>query len=228
MTEKAKRRWIRRILFGAAALLVLIVLGSWAFIKLQPTLSPLALPTAAAQPPVGPLDGTWAVSAGSVAGFRVPETAFGMSNDTVGRTTAVSGTIVLSGDRVTAAAFRVGLAALKVNGKTQPQVARSLDTQRFPAATFTLAGPVAVGSSGGTVAAAGRLSMNGVARPVTVTVSWRRDGAAIEVTGTIPVALSRWDIKGPAGFGFLGSLGDHGTRSSCSCCTTRDQQPGPA
>jgi hypothetical protein len=28
--------------------------------------------------------------------------------------------------------------------------------------------------------------------------------------GSIPIAFSRWDIKGPAGFGFLGSLADHG------------------
>ena len=79
-----RHRWTRRILFGVAALLVLVVLGSWAFIKFQPTLSPLALSTASPAAPVGALDGTWAVSPGSVAGFRVAETAFGMSNDTVG------------------------------------------------------------------------------------------------------------------------------------------------
>ena len=47
-------------------------------------------------------------------------------------------------------------------------------------------------------------------RPVTVTVSGRRDGASLEVAGSIPVAFSRWDIKGPGGLGFLGSLADHG------------------
>ena len=154
-----KHRWTRRILFGVVALLALVVLGSWAFIKLQPTLPPLAL--SAASPPVGALDGTWAVSAGSVAGFRVPETAFGMSNDAVGRTTAVSGTVVISGDRVTSATVRIDLAALKVNGKAQPQFAKSLDTRTFPDATFTLAKPAELGSpfaSGATVrvTAAGR------------------------------------------------------------------------
>ena len=156
-----KHRWTRRILFGVVALLALVVLGSWAFIKLQPTLPPLAL--SAASPPVGALDGTWAVSAGSVAGFRVPETAFGMSNNTVGRTTAVSGTVVISGNRVTSATVRIDLAALKVNGKAQPQFAKSLDTRTFPDATFTLAKPAELGSpfaSGATVrvTAAGRLT----------------------------------------------------------------------
>jgi polyisoprenoid-binding protein YceI len=211
-----KHRWTRRILFGVVALLALVVLGSWAFIKFQPTLSPLALPTASPAAPVGALDGTWAVSAGSVAGFRVPETAFGMSNDAVGRTTAVSGAVVISGDRVTSAMFRIGLVALKVNGKTQPQFARSLDTRSFPDATFTLAKPVELGSSfaaGATVrvTAAGRLTMNGVTHLVTSTVSARRDGTALEVAGSIPVAFSDWGIKGPAGYGVFASLADHGT-----------------
>ena len=118
------------------------MLGSWAFIKFQPTLPPLAL--SAASPPTGALDGTWAVSTGSVAGFRVPETAFGMSNNVVGRTTGVSGTVVITGDRVTSATFRIDLA---LNGKPQPQFAKSLDTRSFPEATFTLAKPVELGSS---------------------------------------------------------------------------------
>ncbi len=209
-----KHRWTRRILFGVVALLALVVLGSWAFIKLQPTLPPLAL--SAASPPVGALDGTWAVSAGSVAGFRVPETAFGMSNDTVGRTTAVGGTVVISGDRVTSATVRIDLAALKVNGKAQPQFAKSLDTRTFPDATFALAKPAELGSpfaSGATVrvTAAGRLTMDGVTRLATATVSARRDGSALQVAGSIPVTFSAWGIKDPAGYGFFGSLANHGT-----------------
>jgi len=211
-----KHRWTRRILFGVVALIALVVLGSWAFIKFQPTLSLLALSTASPAAPVGALDGTWAVSARSVAGFRVPETAVGMSNDAVGRTTAVSGTVVISGDRVTSATFRIDLAALKVNGKTQPQFAKSLDTQSFPDATFTLAKPVELGSSfalGATVrvTALGRLTMNGVTHLVTATVSARRDGAALQAAGSIPVTFSAWGIKGPAGYGFFGSLANHGT-----------------
>lgn len=205
---------MRRLLAGVAALLVLIVLATWAFIKFQPTRAPLALPGTAAQAPAGPLGGTWSVSSG-VAGFRVAETALGMSNDTVGRTTAVSGTLAISGSRITSAAFRVDLTAVKVNGKTQPQFVTSLHTARFPVATVTLASPAAFGSSlrtGGTVraTAAARLSLNGATRPVTLTVSGRRDGTALQIAGSIPVAFSRWDIKGPGGLGFLGSLADYG------------------
>ncbi len=215
-TTGPKHRWTRRILFGVVAQLALVIVGSWALINFQPTLAPLALSTASPAAPAGPLDGTWAVSAGSVAGFRVPETAFGMSNDVVGRTTAVSGTVVISGDRVTSATFRVDLAAVKVNGKTQPQFAKSLDTQRFPDATFTMTKSVELGSSFAsgatvTVTAAGRLTMNGVAHLVTATLSARRDGAALQAAGSIPVTFSAWGVKGPAGYGFFASLADHGT-----------------
>jgi polyisoprenoid-binding protein YceI len=212
---RRRRRWLRWIAIAVAAIVVLVVLGAWAFIKLQPSPAPLALPSGAVAAPGGPLDGRWDAAAGSAAGFRVPETALGMSNDTVGRTSAVTGAVVISGGRVTSAAFRVDLAAITVNGKAQPQVGRSLETGRYPDATFTLTDPAVLGSafaSGATIhiTAAGQLSLNGASHPVTVTVSARRDGTGLQVAGSIPVVFATWDIKGPAGFGFLGSLADHG------------------
>jgi hypothetical protein len=45
---------------------------------------------------------------------------------------------------------------------------------------------------------------------VTVTVSGRRDGTALQVAGSIPVTFSTWDITGPSGYGFLPSLANHG------------------
>lgn len=210
-----KHHWWRWILAGAAALVVLVVLAAGAFIKLQPTLAPLALPKAGASAPAGPLDGTWQVGPGSAAGFRVEESFLGISNDTVGRTTAITGTATVSGRQVTGASFRVDLTEIKVGGRTQPQFARSLGTRLYPAATITLAEPVplsAAFASGATVSAmvTGRLDMHGLSHLVTFPVSARRDGTTLQVTGSIPVAFSAWGIKGPAGFGFLGSLASHG------------------
>jgi hypothetical protein len=61
------------------------------------------------------------------------------------------------------------------------------------------------------VTAVGQLSMRGVARPVTVTLSGRRSDPGLEAAGSIPVAFARWGIKEPAGLGFLGSLAQQGT-----------------
>jgi polyisoprenoid-binding protein YceI len=209
-----RHHWWRWALAGVAALVVLVVLAAGLFIKLQPSPAPLALPTAA-RAPAGPLDGTWAAAAGSVAGFRVRESAFGISNDTVGRTSAVTGTIVISGDRVTSGAFRIGLTSMKVGGKAQPQFAESLGTSKDPVATVTLTRRVTLNAafaSGATVTerVTGRLAMHGISRPVLVTVSGRRDGSSLQVAGSIPVAFSRWDIRGPQSFGFIASLASSG------------------
>jgi polyisoprenoid-binding protein YceI len=212
---RRKRRWLRWVLASAIALVVVLVVAVVAAIKLQPVPAPLALPAAAAAP-AGPLDGTWSVTSGSVAGFRVPQTVFGMSNDVVGRTDDVTGTITVVGGQVTTAHLRINLLALTYGGKPAPQFATSLDTQRYPDATVDLAGPVATDpdfASGATatVNAAGRLTLHGVTHTVTVPVSMRRDGADITVAGSFPVAFADWGIAGPEGYGWFGSLADHGT-----------------
>ncbi len=152
---------------------------------------------------------------GSVAGFRVRESALGLSNDTVGRTSTVTGALVITVDQVTRATFRIDLATVRVGGKAQPQFASSLHTREHPDATFTLEHPVTLSSgfaSGATVTAtaADYLAMNGTSHRVTVTVSGRRDGAALQVAGSIPITFSDWRIKEPRNFGFLASLADHG------------------
>jgi hypothetical protein len=211
-----KRRWLRWLVVAVAAIVVLVVAAAWAFIKLQPSPPALVLPAGPVSAPTGPLDGSWNVAAGSVAGFRVRETALGLSTDGVGRTSAVTGTVAVSADRVTGATIRVDLAAITVDGKASPQVTSSLRTRQDPDATFTLAAPVTLSpafASGGTIrfTATGQLAMNGSVRQVTVSISACRDGTTLRVAGSIPVAFSAWAIKAPASFGFLASVADHGT-----------------
>jgi polyisoprenoid-binding protein YceI len=210
-----KHHWWRWLAASLAALILLVVLAVGLFVTLQPSPAPLTLPSGAARPAVGPVDGMWSSVAGSVAGFRVRESALGFSNEVVGRANGVAGTITISGGRVTAAAFRIDLATLTVSGKKQPQFAASLDTANHPLASFTLAQPVTLGArfaSGATVTArcSGHLTLRGVSRLVTFSIAGRRDGAALEVAGSIPVSFSAWGIRGPSGFGLLGSLADHG------------------
>jgi polyisoprenoid-binding protein YceI len=213
-SSRRRRRW-PWILAGVVVLVVVLIgTAIWVLVA-QPAPAPLALPRAAAAVPSGPSDGTWSVAPGSLAGFRIPESALGVSNDVVGRTSAVTGTIVISGGRVTSAQLRVSLTAITVGGKKQPQLAKSLGTRQHPAAIFTLTRPTALSpafSSGAVITArvTGTLAMNGVVRPVTFTMSGRRDGSVLQVAGSIPAAFSGWDIKGPGGAGFLGSLADHG------------------
>jgi polyisoprenoid-binding protein YceI len=210
-----KRHWWRWILASVPVLAVLVLGGALA-LRFWASASPLALPGGRAAAPAGPVDGTWAAAPGSVAGFRVRESALGMSGDVTGRTDAVTGTIVISGGQVTAAVFRIGLTSITIAGKTQPQFTRSLDTNQHPGATITLARPVTLPpafTSGATITvrATGRLTLRGTTQQVTVTISARRDGTALQAAGSIPITFSRWGITEPANYGMVGSLASHGT-----------------
>ena len=213
---RPRPHWWRRILIGLGALVVLAVAATGAVVKLTPGPPPLALPNGAAAPS-GPLDGTRQVAVGSLAGFRIRETVIGFSNDVTGRTGDVTGAIVVAGARVSSATFRVSLRTIKVDGKTdQPQLVKSLGVTSHPVATITLSRSVplpAAFSTGATVTrkAAAALTLNGTTRPVTVTLSARRDGTAIEVAGSLPVSFSAFRITRPSGLGFLGSLANNGT-----------------
>jgi len=211
-----RRHWWRWILGGVAVLAVLAVAATGAAIKLTPGPAPLALPEGAAAPS-GPLDGTWRVAAGSVAGFRIRETVIGFSNDVTGRTGDVTGTAVVADAHITRATFQVSLAAIAVDGKTrQPQLVKSLNVSAYPVATITLTGlvPLPTAFSSGaaiTRTAPAMLTLNGTSRPVTVTMSARRDGTTIEAAGSLPASFSEFRITGPAGYGIFGSLASSGT-----------------
>ena len=44
---------------------------------------------------------------------------------------------------------------------------------------------------------------------MSVTLSARRDGDAIEAAGSMAVAFTDWGIAGPEGYGALASVADH-------------------
>jgi polyisoprenoid-binding protein YceI len=209
-----RRRWWRWVLAGVAVLVVLGVLAAVSYTP-QPGPPPLALPAAAIPAQGSSVDGSWNVGAGSVAGFRMRQHLLGKHSDIVGRTNTVTGTTAISRHQLTAAIFRVDLTSIKVDDKPSPQFANSLDTQQHPDATFTLTQPITLPANldtGATVTATatGRLSLHGVSRPVTLTISGRRTGPALEAVGSIPVTFSDWGIATPAGYGPIGSLDDHG------------------
>ena len=213
--SQRRRRWGRWILLGAAAIVIVAVGAVAAFIELGPSAAPLALPQGQVSAPAGPLSGSWQVTDGSLAGFRVQEQALGFGSYVGGQTRAVTGVLVISGTTVTSARFSVNLTTITVSGKTQPQFATSLGTSDHPLAAFTLTAPVTLSpafTAGRTVTAAatGELTLNGTSQPVTVMLTARRDGPELQTAGSIPVRFARWDIQQPGGFGFIGSLASHG------------------
>ena len=202
-----KRRWLRWTVAGLVAVIVLAFAGTFAFIHFLggPAPGPLALPkldAATAGTGRAPVDGTWTAGKGSLAGYRVREDFLGPGNSLVGRTSAVTGQIVVAHDSVTSASFRVDLTAVTANGKAQPQLAKILDTARFPAAAVTLTAPIIPGSrlvmnKTFTVKVTGLLTMHGITRAVSFAATVRYSGSLLEAAGSIPVTFSDWNIDVP-------------------------------
>jgi polyisoprenoid-binding protein YceI len=201
-----KHRWLRWVAAGLATVVVLAFAGTFAFIHLGgPVPAPLALPklnAAAAGKGSTPVDGTWTAGKGSLAGYRVREEFFGPGNSLVGRTSAVTGKVVIAHNDVTSASFRVDLTTVTASGKAQPQLAKIIDTASFPDATLTLTKPIVTGSGlvmnkTFRVKATGMLAMHGTTRPVTFQATARYSGSLLEAAGSIPVLFSDWNIHAP-------------------------------
>lgn len=192
-----------------------------------PAASVGALPTGVAGT-IGPdgLDGTWTVdtSIGSFAdfsssfvGYRVNETfADNSANTAVGRTPAVTGSLVLAGASITSVEITADLTQLESDddrrdGRLRDQ---AIETGRFPTATFRLTEPIDLGAApaeGVTLdaTAIGELTLHGVTRAVTVPVQAQLSGDVVTVTGSIDIAFADYEIERPTSFLVL-SIEDHG------------------
>ena len=154
----------------------------------------------------GGIEGTWEVAAGSTAGYRATEVLFGQSTEGAGRTEDVTGTLVIEGTAATEASFEVDLTTLESDeSRRDGQVqSRILETSRFPTATFELTESIDFGEVPDdlveiTAEATGELTVHGVTNTVTFDLTARRNGDAIEVTGSIPITWADFDINDPSG-----------------------------
>lgn len=154
----------------------------------------------------GSIDGTWKVAPASQAGYRAKEILFGQSVTAVGRTSAVTGEMTIQGTTVSAASFTVDLTKVKSDrsqrdGQFQDRI---MQTSQFPTAQFALSSPISVGSlppdkTEVTVQATGKLTLKGRTNDVAFPLKARRNGADIEVNGTIPITFADYGIDNPSG-----------------------------
>ena len=85
-----------------------------------------------------PLAGTWTVTTGSRAGYRVNEVLAGQNNVAVGRTSSVAGHLALSRTAVTAGAFTVRMATIRSDRSQRDAQfdGRIMDVATYPTGTF--------------------------------------------------------------------------------------------
>jgi polyisoprenoid-binding protein YceI len=221
----SSRRWLRWVIAGGAVVILLAVGGPFVFFHFVEgsTPAPLSLkgsssaaaaassaPAVATTSPAGTVTGTWRVGTGSQVGYRVQEILFGQHHTAVGRSSQVTGTMVISGSAVRTATFTVPMSSIHSDsGQRDAQFdGRIMDVTAYPRGTFTLTRPISLdplpaASTVRTYTATGDLTLHGHTEPVTFTLTAQRTATAIKVAGSIPVTFARWGIPNPSFTGFV-------------------------
>jgi polyisoprenoid-binding protein YceI len=121
-------------------------------------------------------------------------------------TTKVTGDMTAAGSAISAANVTVDMASVASGeGLRDSQFqGRIMQTSQFPTSSFALKSPIDLGSVPAdqaeiTVKATGTLTLHGVAKDVTIDLSAKRNGATIEVLGTVPITFSDYNISNPSG-----------------------------
>jgi len=181
-----------------------------------------ATPTATTSPTTGStatpttttLTGSWTVTSGSIAGYRIKELFVGQASkhEAVARTSAVTGGLTVSGDsggyRVSSLTFTADLTSLhsvdSVAGRDVTQrdgiVNRQLDVQQFPNATFTAASasvPGTISSQAVDVTVTGKLTIHGVTKDVTVKTKAQLVGNKAEIAGNTSIVMTDYGVSPP-------------------------------
>ena len=204
---------VRKIVAALIVLALLVVAGPWVYINLIKddapdalTLQPVVTTTAGeVQQPTNATDGEWAVVADSVVGYRVKEILFGQDTEGVGRTSDVTGSLVIANNEVTSAEFSVDMTTIKSDSSRRDRQVnnRILDTATFPTATFALNDPIALtpealAGSDFTANTTGTLTLRGVTKTVPVALTARLVDNVIEVNGSIEIVFAEWQIPDPS------------------------------
>lgn len=210
---------MRKGLIAAAAALVVVVMAGvggyvYFFSNLRSSPSSLALTASPAASPTvtgaaSDLAGTWTVTTGSQARYRVKEL---LKHDAVAQTSSVSGGATVTGDasgyQATAISVIADLTSLhsidSVAGRNVTQrdgiVSRQLDVQQFPNAKFAATSasvPGTVTSSQVDVTVTGSLTFHGVTKPVTATAKAQYVGGRIEIAGSVSINMTDYGVTPP-------------------------------
>ncbi len=236
-----RRHWLRWVIAAAATAVVLAAGVPFVYIhfiegsapaplSLKPgagagaTNSPAGSPTSQASPissatgtsSTSSVAGDWRAGTGSVVGYRVNEVLVGQKNVAVGRTSSVTGQLVIDGTKVTTASFTVQMATIHSDESQRDAQfdGRIMDVATYPAGTFALTRPITLSPLPGpgvvkTYAATGNLTLHGHTRAVSFKLSAERTGSSIKVSGSIPVIFADWSIPNPS-FGSFVTTQNHG------------------
>ena len=150
-------------------------------------------------------------------GYRVNEELARIGFQTaVGRTSAVTGSVVIDGSTVTSATIEADLTKLKSDSNMRDGQLRNqaIETSRFPRATFvlgekvTLPASLAEGQPFDTTLK-GKLTLHGVTKDVEIPVKGQLQSSLLVVVGSTTIQFADYQVSKPNGASVL-SIEDHG------------------
>ena len=223
MASSPKRRTLTRWIVGVVAVVVVLAVGGpfvyFHFIQADPppklSLATTPVPSSAAGTTRSALAGTWKITSDSLVRYRINETVLGQSGTAVGTTKSVTGSLTITGTKVTAATFTVDMTTVASDESQRDNQFqnRIMDTANFPTATFTLTSPIdlaPVPKDGALTnySAPGKFQLHGTTKEVTFALTARRTGNVIAVQGDEPITFADYNINNPSGG--PASVGDSG------------------
>jgi polyisoprenoid-binding protein YceI len=224
-SKRPSKRVAVSVLGGGLALLVVAFL--LIYFVIFPTSSPkpfkLSTSTAATTTtsPSQPtsttgLSGSWKISAGSQAGYRVREKLAFLpaQSDAVGRTSQITGTAALRESRgtvtITAAAFDVAVNTLTSDRSMRDEKIHEigLESDRYPTATFTLVRALTIPASAlkgkvATLPVIGVFEIHGTSKRETLPVEMSLSGSTLEAVGSLTFPWSEFGMTAPSIGGFV-------------------------
>src|SRR5829696_6177152 len=195
-----RRAWI--LVAVPVVVLLGLVLGPLAYAALQDDAPPAA--TVEVQPEDAELsagtDGTWTVSDGSTAGYRVDEVLNGADVTVAGTTGEVTGSVVVEDGALATADVSVDVASIATDSGRRDAYFRDsvMDVGQYPTATVVVTGPVDLPELTGTpvtVPVTGELTLAGETRQVEVDLAVVRTPDGVDVSGAIPMTFADFGIE---------------------------------
>lgn len=158
--------------------------------------------SAAPLPDADAAAGTWTVSDGSFAGYRLDEVLQGEDVTVTGRTEDVTGSVTVADGAITAADVEVQMATVATDEGNRDAYFRdnALEVEQFPTATFVLTDPAPIEEGATSVALTGELTVHGVTQPATVDAEVAGDattGDPVQVVGSVPITFADFDVEAP-------------------------------
>lgn len=194
------------VVVGAAALIIGPGLyADWANEAAAdaPTLEQSAVPLPDAEAAAG----TWTVSDGSFAGYRVEEVLQGNDVTVTGRTEDVTGSVTVADGTITDASIEVDVASVATDEAARDAYFRdqAMQAGEFPTATFELTEPAPIEEGATSVELTGDLTIHGVTQPATVEAEVAGDAASgdvVQVIGSVPITFADFGVEAPS-LGFV-------------------------